>query len=160
MVGAPVDLYRNRYFTIGRRAVKLCGMDLPPDPLALDLVRRFCAAWSRLDLDAVCMMLSDDVAYHNIPMEPLSGRAEVEDYLREAANFHGAQWDLLTIAANGGTVLTERIDRFTLGGGEIALPVMGVFETRGETITAWRDYFDLADYQRQLAAAGAGAAAS
>jgi limonene-1,2-epoxide hydrolase len=29
-------------------------------------------------------------------------------------------------------------------GGELALPVMGVFEVRDGRIAAWRDYFDLA----------------
>ena len=55
----------------------------------------------------------------------------------------------------GSTVLTERVDRFLMNGQPIALPVMGTFEVRGGKIAAWRDYFDLADYQRQLAAAAA-----
>lgn len=133
-------------------------MDLPPDPAALDLVRRFCAAWDRLDLDAIGAMLADDIVYHNIPMDRLEGRAAVEAYLRGAAVFETAQWELLAIAANGATVLTERIDRFTRNGRAIALPVMGAFEVRDGRIAAWRDYFDLADYRRQLDAAVASAA--
>lgn len=29
------------------------------------------------------------------------------------------------------------------------LPIVGVFEIRGGKISAWRDYFDLATWQRQ-----------
>ena len=125
----------------------------PPDFAALALVRAFCAAWDRLDLDAALGMLADDIHYHNIPMPALDGIAAVEGYLRQAAAFDSAAWE---IAANGATVLTERVDRFVINGQLIALPVMGTFEVRGGKIAAWRDYFDLADYQRQLgAAAGA-----
>lgn len=128
----------------------------PPDFAALALVRAFCAAWDRLDLDAALGMLADDIHYHNMPMSALDGIAEVEGYLRQAAAFDSAAWEIVAIAANGATVLTERIDRFVMNGQPIALPVMGTFEVRGGRIAAWRDYFDLADYQRQLgAAAGA-----
>ena len=63
-----------------------------------------------------------------------------------------AAWE---IAANGATVLTVRIDRFVINGQPIALPVMGTFEMLGGKIAAWRDYFALADDQRQLGPAGA-----
>ena len=124
-----------------------------PDFAALALVRAFCAAWDRLDLDAALGMLADDIHYHNIPMPALDGIAAVEGYLRQAAAFDSATWE---IVAMGATVLTERIDRFVMNGQPIALPVMGTCEVRGGKIAAWRDYFDFADYQRQLgAAAGA-----
>jgi limonene-1,2-epoxide hydrolase len=32
--------------------------------------------------------------------------------------------------------------------------VMGSFELRGGKITAWRDYFDLAQFQKQLPGGG------
>ena len=125
----------------------------PPDFAAL--VRAFCAAWDQLDLDAALAMLADDIHYHNIPMPALDGIAAVEAYLRRAAAFDSAAWEIVAIAANGSTVLTERVDRFLMNGQPIELPVMGTFEVRGGKIAAWRDYFDLADYQRQLAAAAA-----
>jgi limonene-1,2-epoxide hydrolase len=53
------------------------------------------------------------------------------------------------IAASGNTVLTERVDRFTIEGRAITLPVMGTFEIENGLICAWRDYFDLAGYQAQ-----------
>jgi limonene-1,2-epoxide hydrolase len=33
-------------------------------------------------------------------------------------------------------------------GGEIPLPVMGVFEVRDDRIAVWRDYFDMAAITR------------
>jgi limonene-1,2-epoxide hydrolase len=33
----------------------------------------------------------------------------------------------------------------------ISVPVMGVFEFKGDLIAAWRDYFDLPGFQRQMA---------
>jgi limonene-1,2-epoxide hydrolase len=48
-------------------------------------------------------------------------------------------------------VLTERIDSFTLADGRrISVPLMGSFKIKDGQITEWRDYFDLATFQRQL----------
>ena len=41
---------------------------------------------------------------------------------------------------------------FGVSGANISLPVMGTFEIDGELIRAWRDYFDLDSYRRQLPA--------
>jgi limonene-1,2-epoxide hydrolase len=49
-------------------------------------------------------------------------------------------------------VLTERVDRFLLNGRKVELPVMGAFEVGPDgKIRAWRDYFDMAQFTRQLA---------
>jgi limonene-1,2-epoxide hydrolase len=53
-------------------------------------------------------------------------------------------YEIRNIAANGDTVLTERIDRVGPPGLTAPVPVMGVFEVRNGKITAWRDYFDSA----------------
>jgi limonene-1,2-epoxide hydrolase len=48
-------------------------------------------------------------------------------------------------------VLTERLDRFTINGKQIALPVMGIFEVGADgKLVAWRDYFDLAQFTKQM----------
>lgn len=115
------------------------------------VVRAFIAAWCGPDLDRVCSLLGEDVAYHNIPMEPLAGKAAVEAYLRGAGPFEDSDWELLHIAANGEHVLTERIDRMVKGGKPIALPLMGIFRVSDGLIREWRDYFDLAMYRSQMA---------
>jgi limonene-1,2-epoxide hydrolase len=63
----------------------------------------------------------------------------------------GLEFKVLRSAANGNTVLNERVDIFDLGGGKkIELPVAGVFEVRDGKIALWRDYFDLQMYTKQM----------
>ena len=61
------------------------------------------------------------------------------------------EFRILNIAADGDTVLTERVDVFVLPNVTIELPVMGTFEVRDGKIAKWRDYFDLNQYMSQLA---------
>ena len=114
-------------------------------------VLSFCGAWTGPDMDRVISHFGDDIVYHNIPMEALSGLAAVESYLRAAGPFEHCAWEVRAVAENGEHVLTERIDRMTVRGRMVALPVMGTFRVRGGLIREWRDYFDLASYQAQLA---------
>jgi limonene-1,2-epoxide hydrolase len=109
-----------------------------------EVVREFCALVSKRDLDSLRAVLDDEVVYHNIGMPASRG---IEATL---ANLAG-QWEMFSatyefeirnIAANGNTVLTERIDRVGSPGLTAPVPVMGVFEVRNGKITAWRDYFD------------------
>ena len=124
----------------------------------LERVRAFIAAWKRNDLDEIMGFFADDCVYHNMPMAPARGieatRAIIKGYSSMASR---VEWVLHQIAeTESGVVLTERTDRFEIGGRWVELPVMGSFELAGGKITAWRDYFDLAQFQRQLPAAGAG----
>jgi limonene-1,2-epoxide hydrolase len=58
---------------------------------------------------------------------------------------------VLNSASAGNVVFNEHVDVFDLGGGKtISLPVAGVFEVSGAKISAWRDYFDMAMYTKQL----------
>ncbi|MBI1186028.1 MAG: limonene-1,2-epoxide hydrolase [Alphaproteobacteria bacterium] len=119
----------------------------------VDLVLAFIAAWERRDLDAILAAVTEDVVYHNIPMQPVTGR----DAMRQAlAPFltpaTAVRWAVRAIAeAADGAVLTERLDEFEFGPKRLAIPVMGIFELRDGLIAQWRDYFDLADFQRQMA---------
>lgn len=121
----------------------------------LEIVRSFIAAWSRNDLDEIMSYFAADCVYHNIPIEPARGseatRAMLEGFSSMATK---VEWVLHQIAeSEAGVVLTERTDRFEIGGRWVELPVMGSFELREGKIVAWRDYFDLAQFQRQLPAA-------
>jgi len=123
----------------------------------LDIVRSFVAAWSRNDLDEIMSFFAADCVYHNMPIEPARGieatRKMLEGFSSMATK---VEWVLHQIAeSEAGVVLTERTDRFEIGGRWVELPVMGSFELRGGKISAWRDYFDLAQFQRQLPAAAA-----
>lgn len=132
---------------------------MPGSPAsAADVVRSFVAAWNANDIDAVVGHLHPDVRYHNIPLEPILGRESVRAYLRSIGAFDWVDWQLLAIAESGSQVLTERVDRFSLRGREVSLPLMGIFEVEQGLIRGWRDYFDLAGYRRQLAGAPASGA--
>lgn len=116
------------------------------------LVLDFIDAWNRLDYNAIYGAMSEDIFYHNIPMEPCNGMAEVKAFFDQGGfNFDGAQWDVHHMAATGHVVLTERTDKFRIGEKWIAIRVMGTFEIENGKITKWRDYFDLAEFQGQMA---------
>lgn len=118
----------------------------------IEVVRRFCAAWSQLDLDVLVGFFTDDAVYHNIPIAPVVGpeqiRTTVEGF---TAGVESIEFRVDAIAADGGTVLTERVDVFRFPGGHtIELPVMGTFEVVDGRIAAWRDYFDLNQFMSQM----------
>ena len=56
--------------------------------------------------------------------------------------------EVLAIATNGGSVLTERIDHVRRADGTNidSCPCMGIFEVEGGKITAWREYYDTATH--------------
>ena len=119
------------------------------DPTAV--VTEFCKAWEAVDIDALMAFFADDAVYHNIPIAPVQGkdaiRATIEGFV---GGVDKIEFDVLAIAANGSTVLTERVDRFIGAEKTIALPVMGTFEIVDGKIAAWRDYFDLNQFMSQL----------
>jgi len=120
-----------------------------PSPEAV--VDAFIAAIERLDIDAAVALLHADVSYENMPMDPISGaeavRATLAAFLGQATE---VDWPVLRQIVDGNCVANERVDRFKIGEGWLELPVAGFFEVDDGLITLWRDYFDLASYQRQL----------
>ncbi len=108
------------------------------------VVRDFCAAVEAMDLERLRPFFTDDVVYHNIPMEPAVGLAATLDALAGMFSmFGGVEFEITHLAVSGPTVLTERIDRLTLGPTVAPLPVMGAFDVVDGRIAAWRDYFDM-----------------
>lgn len=117
-----------------------------------DRVRAFIDAFNRKDIDAVVASFTDDAVYHNMPTEPVVGRAAIQaniaGYTSPASQI---EWLLYAIAETAdGKVLTERLDRFHMGGKWVELPVMGTFEFVDGRISAWRDYFDMNQFTSQL----------
>jgi len=119
----------------------------------VDLVRRFCETFAGRDTDALLEFFTEDAVYHNMPMQPVQGKAAIrpvlEMFLKPAEK---VAFEILTIAEAGDVVLTERIDRFVIGGKSVDLPLCGVFEVNDGKIAAWRDYFDMATWTRQTTA--------
>ena len=114
-------------------------------PSAEQVVRDFCAAVSKRDPEVLRPFFSDDVVYHNIPMDPAEGLEATMGVLNMFLGMGEAlEFEIHHLASEGSTVLTERTDRFTLGGKDASLSVMGAFHVVDGKITAWRDYFDMA----------------
>jgi limonene-1,2-epoxide hydrolase len=114
------------------------------------IVRDFCSAWSRRDPEELLAYFTDDAVYHNIPMPAVTGKAAISEIFQLfVPPSEKIDWEMRNVAHSGEVVFTERVDRFVIGGRTIELPVAGVFELEGGLIKAWRDYFDMATWQRQ-----------
>lgn len=122
----------------------------------IEVVRRFCAAWSS-DLGAteLAAFFTDDAVYHNIPLPPVTGREAIAKtiatFIRPGApGIESIDFRVINIAANGPVVMTERLDAFKLPNKSFELPVMGTFEVSDGKIKAWRDYFDLNQFTSRM----------
>jgi limonene-1,2-epoxide hydrolase len=122
----------------------------------LDLVRRFCEAWSTNARTAeLAAFFADDAVYHNIPSSPISGRdaiaENIDSFIRPGPpGIEAIEFRVVNIAVNGPIVMTERTDVFTLAGRSFELSVMGTFEINGDKIQAWRDYFDTNQFTARM----------
>ncbi|MEM9041565.1 MAG: SgcJ/EcaC family oxidoreductase [Actinomycetota bacterium] len=110
------------------------------------IVAAFCDAWTRHDVDAIVDSFTDDAVYHNIPMDPLEGKAAIEAGIRGFLGTMTITFDTHLQVADGDVVMNERTDTVTAGDKVTVMPVMGVFVLRDGKIAEWRDYFDLATF--------------
>lgn len=116
-----------------------------------DTVQGLFDAFEAKDAEKIMSFFAEDAIYHNMPGPPAKGaqaiRAVINMFVQPAESI---EWEVLNVAQTGTTVLTERIDRFVMGGKKLELPVMGTFEVNDGKITAWRDYFDMATWTKQM----------
>jgi limonene-1,2-epoxide hydrolase len=115
------------------------------------IVTAFCEACERMDAGELIEYFQPDAVYHNIPLPALRGRAEIQKSLEGLpTRFRRLRIETRHQVSAGDIVLNERTDIFTFpDGGEVALPITGVFEMRRGKIQAWREYFDLATFKRR-----------
>ncbi len=111
-----------------------------------ELITEFCKRWASPDPDELAGYFTEDAVYHNIPMDPVQGRAAIKEFIAGfTAAFDGIDFRVHRQVSDGTVVMNERTDVMRRkDGGEIPLPVMGVFEVHNGQIAAWRDYFDMA----------------
>jgi limonene-1,2-epoxide hydrolase len=116
------------------------------------VIREFLAAWARLDAAELTGYFTDDIVYHNMPGAPVAGREDVTKRIRAfLSGWTETSWDVLNLLCAGDLVMVERVDRTKSGDKSVDLPCVGVFLMRDGKIAVWRDYFDLATYQRAMA---------
>lgn len=122
-----------------------------PFVTAEQIVDEFIARIVRMDVDAACELVSDDVEYDNVPMGKVFGPDGIKGLLGQMVGaLDGAEWVIHRQVATDTLVLNERTDRFGKDGKWIDLPVAGVFEVRDAKIVLWRDYFDMATFTSQF----------
>jgi limonene-1,2-epoxide hydrolase len=122
--------------------------------MPIEVVQTFIEHLNQNLIDDAAALLAEDVLYHNIPMEPMTGRKAWRAFNDKfgVATLIRANWEILAIAQSDDVVLTERIDEFyNAEGRSISIPVMGSFRVRDGVIAEWNDYFDLGDLLIQFA---------
>jgi limonene-1,2-epoxide hydrolase len=117
-----------------------------------DFIATFKRAWPTADHDALGSFFDRDAIYHNIPLEPVTGRIAIVATFAQFMSMGGhVDVDIIHMIAEGAIVMTERVDYFTKDDGTtVSLPMMGVIEVNDGLIVAWRDYFDLAQFTSQV----------
>lgn len=125
------------------------------DSTPLDVAKTFFDHWNHGRINEAVAMLAEDVVYDNVPLPDIRGRKAVEEFHRGfgVGRTYTLDWKVILLAAVGDVVLNERLDIFRhVSGKEIVLPVMGTLTVVDGFITVWRDYFDLATFEKQAAA--------
>jgi limonene-1,2-epoxide hydrolase len=119
-----------------------------------ETVTHFLSMWERPGGFAQSLhdYFTPDTVYENVGISKTIGAEGAVAWLTEAGAdpaVFAMRADMLAIAAEGGRVLTERIDHILGQDGESVgvFPVMGSFEVTDGKITAWRDYFDTAGHR-------------
>ena len=128
------------------------GEPAPTGPTANEqVILDFIEAWSRLDPAELGTFFTEDGVYHNMPAQPVQGRAQIEGFIGGfSASWTETTWEVLNIMSAGDVVIAERVDHTKAGEKAVDLPVVGVFEMENGKIKVWRDYFDLATYTRGM----------
>ena len=115
------------------------------------LISQFIQACVRADPDEFASYFTEDAIWWNSPWPPVKGRDAIRETLRRGSQKMAAlPWEIRHIVADGNIVLTERVDHFLVNNKKVSVPCMGVFELQGGKIAAWRDYWDLKQFEAQL----------
>ena len=120
---------------------------MSPEEVVTALIR----ACEARDLDAVAVLVTDDIEYDNVPIGKVFGPEGVRRVLSGGVSEAASQveWVVHRQVASGNTVMNERTDRFLVDDKWIEISIAAVFEVHGDRVSLWRDYFDLESYRAQ-----------
>ena len=120
----------------------------------IEVVNGLMRSFEELDVEKTLSFFSSDAVWTNVPIgPPARGIEEIRKamgsfgFTPEAVEFvihHTAE------NAEAGVVMNERTDRFKTEKGWLEIRVMGTFELNDGKVQEWRDYFDMAEFQKQL----------
>jgi limonene-1,2-epoxide hydrolase len=117
------------------------------------VVADFIASWGDHDIDKTLSYVTEDCYYHNIPLDPMQGKAVMRKFLEPffgKANFaapFSLKPEILHVVAQGNLVFQERVDHYVIGKAHYDIPDVGVYEIRDGKIASWKDYFDMGQFQ-------------
>ena len=115
------------------------------------LISEFIQACVRADPDEFASYFTEDAIWWNSPWPPVKGRDAIRETLRRGSQKMAAlPWEIRHIVADGNVVVTERVNHFLVNNKKVSVPCMGVFELQSGKIAAWRDYWDLKQFEAQL----------
>ncbi|MBF9150017.1 limonene-1,2-epoxide hydrolase family protein [Novosphingobium jiangmenense] len=121
----------------------------------VETVATFCAMWDQPGGFAASIReyFTEQTDYENVGMSHTIGTDQGLALVAGFENDMGIariKVDMLAVAANGNTVLTERVDHMINAAGETfaSLRLMGIFELQDGKIVKWRDYFDTAPFKQ------------
>ena len=118
---------------------------------SIAFIRRFIDACVRADPEEFASYFTEDAIWWNSPWRPIKGRKAIRDTLqRSAERMTALPWEIRHIMADGDVVMTERVDHFIVRDHRISVPCMAIFELRNGKIAAWRDYWDLRQFEAQM----------
>jgi limonene-1,2-epoxide hydrolase len=118
-----------------------------------ELVTEFCKKWASPDPAELAGYFAERGVYHNVPMDPVQGPDAIKEFIAGFTGaFDGIDFQVHRQIRDGNVVMNERTDVMRRkDGGEIALPVAGVFEIVDGKIAKWSDYFDTATVTKAFA---------
>ncbi|MGQ0467355.1 MAG: limonene-1,2-epoxide hydrolase family protein [Sporichthyaceae bacterium] len=113
----------------------------------------FLADVCRGDADAMAAWFSEEAMYQNMPLPPAYGRTAIVETLRGLYSLITIDHiDVLYLASRDGFVLNERIDWLRAGPDAtlFPLPVSSTVQLVDGKVAAWRDYFDLREFEEAV----------
>jgi limonene-1,2-epoxide hydrolase len=107
-----------------------------------EIVRAELHAWEHADIDEILSYLAPDAVWHMLELPPISGhdelRSALEGYL---ARGRPTEFEVLRLAVGDNLVMTERVDRWVIGGRPQDYPGMSAFDITGDKISLVREIF-------------------
>lgn len=117
----------------------------------IEITTLFLDALARGESGAALPYAAPDIEYTNVGLPTFRGREWVGRIFGSLERFRiGFNYQMINVAADGGIVLTERVDEIKFGPVALQFWVCGRYEVQNAQITVWRDYFDFLDIGKAL----------